>query len=145
MAGGRLKAVPSLPAQAPGHGAWPSARCAAENGPEVRSLKRDIEGGSRKAGASGEEGGRVMNLEMFVMWVVVGLMGGWLAGIVMKGGGYGRIWDLVIGLAGSIMGSVIFRGLEISPGAGLFALIVVAFIGAAVMIVAQRKFLHARA
>ena len=86
-----------------------------------------------------------MNLEMFVMWVVVGLMGGWLAGIVMKGGGYGRIWDLVLGLAGSIMGSVIFRGLEISPGAGLFALIVVAFVGAAVMIVAQRKFWHAHA
>ncbi len=86
-----------------------------------------------------------MNLEIFVMWVVVGLMAGWLAGIVMKGGGYGRIWDLVLGLAGSIMGSVIFRGLEISPEAGLFALIVVAFIGAAVMIVAQRKFLHAHA
>lgn len=86
-----------------------------------------------------------MNLEMFVMWVVVGLMGGWLAGIVMKGGGYGRIWDLVLGLAGSVMGSVIFRGLEISPGAGLFALIGVAFIGAAVMIVAQRQFWHARA
>jgi hypothetical protein len=38
---------------------------------------------------------------------------------------------------------VIFRGLEISPGAGLFALVVVAFIGAAIMIVAQRKIWHA--
>ena len=83
-----------------------------------------------------------MTLGMFAMWVVVGLMAGWLAGIVMKGGGYGRIWDLVLGLAGSIMGSVIFRGLEISPEAGLFALIVVAFIGAAIAIAAQRKFWH---
>ena len=82
-----------------------------------------------------------MNLEMFVMWVVVGLMAGWLAGIVMKGGGYGLTGDMLLGLVGSIAGSVIFRGLEISPGAGLFALIVVAFIGAAVMIVAQRKLL----
>ena len=63
----------------------------------------------------------------------------------MKGGGYGLTGDMLLGLVGSIAGSVIFRGLEISPGAGLFALIVVAFIGAAVMIVAQRKFLHAHA
>jgi len=59
----------------------------------------------------------------------------------MKGGGYGLTGDMLLGLVGSIAGSVIFRGLEISPGAGLFALIVVAFIGAAVMIVAQRKLL----
>jgi len=84
-----------------------------------------------------------MNLEIFVMWVVVGLMGGWLAGIVMRGGGYGRIGDLVLGLIGSIAGSVIFRGLEISPGAGMFMLGVVAFVGAAIAIVAQRQFWHA--
>jgi len=86
-----------------------------------------------------------MNLELFVMWVVVGLMAGWLAGIVMRGGGYGRIGDLVLGLIGSIAGSVIFRGLEISPGAGMFMLGVVAFVGAAIAIVAQRQFWHARA
>lgn len=82
-----------------------------------------------------------MNLEIFVMWVVVGLMAGWLAGIVMKGGGYGLTGDMLLGLVGSIAGSVIFRGLEISPGAGLFAAVVVAFVGAAAVIVAQRKFL----
>ena len=86
-----------------------------------------------------------MNLGMFAMWVVVGLMAGWLAGFVMKSGGYGLRGDLILGLVGSIAGSVIFRGLEISPGAGVFALVVVAFIGAAIMIVAQRKIWHARA
>ncbi len=86
-----------------------------------------------------------MLLEMWGMWVVVGLMAGWLAGIVMRGGGYGRIGDLVLGLIGSIAGSVIFRGLEISPGAGMFMLGVVAFVGAAIAIVAQRQFWHASA
>jgi uncharacterized membrane protein YeaQ/YmgE (transglycosylase-associated protein family) len=82
---------------------------------------------------------------MFAMWVVVGLMAGWLAGIVMRGGGFGRIGDLVLGLIGSIVGSVIFRGLQISPGAGMFELVVVAFVGAAMAIAALRKFWPARA
>ncbi len=80
-----------------------------------------------------------MNLEMFSMWVVVGLMAGWLAGILMKGGGYGRMGDLVLGLAGSIVGSWLFWTLGVSAGAGLFAS-VVAFIGAGIAIVTQRKF-----
>jgi uncharacterized membrane protein YeaQ/YmgE (transglycosylase-associated protein family) len=82
---------------------------------------------------------------MFAMWVVVGLVAGRLAGFVMKRGGYGTIGDISLGLVGSIAASVIFRGLEISPGAGLFALVVVAFVGAAMAIVAQRKFWHAAA
>lgn len=86
-----------------------------------------------------------MNLELFVMWVVVGLMAGWLARIVIKGGGYGLIGDISLGLVGSIVGSVIFRGLEISPGAGMFMLVVVAFLGAAIAIVVQRKFWYAPA
>ena len=86
-----------------------------------------------------------MNLETFTMWVLVGLMAGWLARIVMKGGGYGLIGDISLGLAGSIAGSVIFRGLEISPGAGMFVLAVVAFVGAAIAIVVQRKFWYAPA
>jgi len=84
-----------------------------------------------------------MDLGMFAMWVVVGLVAGWLVGFVLKDGGFGLTGDLILGLVGSIAGSVIFRGLEISPGAGLFALVVVAFIGAGIAIVAQRKIWHA--
>ena len=80
-----------------------------------------------------------MTLQMFAMWVVVGLVAGWLVGFVMKSGGYGLKGDLILGLVGSIAGSVIFKGLEISPDAGLFVLGVVAFLGAAIAIVAQRQ------
>ena len=86
-----------------------------------------------------------MNLALGVMWVAVGLMAGWLARIVVKGDGYGLIGDVSFGLVGSIVGSVIFRGLEISPGAGMVALAGVAFVGATVAIVVQRKLLNARA
>jgi len=79
-----------------------------------------------------------MTLQMFAMWVFVGLLAGWLAGFVMRGGGYGLVGDIALGLVGSLLGSVIFRALGISAGAGLFMAVVVAFIGAVLVIGAQR-------
>jgi len=86
-----------------------------------------------------------MDFGMFVMWVVVGLTAGWLAGFVLKGGGYGLSGDLMLGLAGSIAGSWLFQALGISPGAGMVASVIVAFLGAAVVIVAQRQIWHVHA
>src|SRR5713101_2473052 len=71
--------------------------------------------GSR-AGAPGQ-GGRVTHFEMFWASVLVGMMAGWLAGIVMKGGGYGLLWDIIVGLSGSIVGSGLFQALG-APEAG---------------------------
>ena len=71
-----------------------------------------------------------MEFGMFVSWVVVGLLAGWLAGIVMKGGGYGLIGDLGLGLVGSVVGGSIFRALNVSAGGGFFPTVVVAFVGA---------------
>jgi len=68
----------------------------------------------------------------------VGVLAGVLAGYVMKRGGYGMRWDIILGLVGSVVGSWIFWALSVSPGAGLLALAVVAFIGAAIPIVGQR-------
>ena len=79
-----------------------------------------------------------MTLELFVMWMLVGLLAGWLAGFVMKGGGYGLIGDIALGLVGSLLGSWIFRALGVAVGAGLFMAVVVAFVGAVFVIGAQR-------
>jgi uncharacterized membrane protein YeaQ/YmgE (transglycosylase-associated protein family) len=78
-------------------------------------------------------------MELFVSWVVVGLLAGWLAGIVMKGGGYGLVGDLVLGLVGSVVGGWIFRALGVFPGGGFIPTVFVAFVGAVIVIVAQRK------
>ena len=86
-----------------------------------------------------------MALEMFLMWVVVGLVAAGLAGFVMNDGGYGLRGDLILGLVGSIVGGGLFWALGISPDAGLFALVIVAFIGAAIAIIAQRQFWGAAA
>ncbi len=80
-----------------------------------------------------------MDFGMVVSWLVTGLLAGGLAGFVMKGGGYGLIGDMVLGLLGSVGGSWIFRALGVSAGGGIFPTVVVAFVGAVVVIVAQRK------
>jgi uncharacterized membrane protein YeaQ/YmgE (transglycosylase-associated protein family) len=80
-----------------------------------------------------------MEFGMFVSWMVVGLLAGWLAGIVMKDGGYGLIGDLGLGLVGSVVGGSIVRALGVFAGVGLFPTVFVAFVGAVIVIVAQRK------
>jgi len=79
-----------------------------------------------------------MSFTMFVTWVLAGVLAGMLAGLVMKRGGYGLKNDIIIGLVGSIGGSWIFRAL-VFPGAGIVAMVFVAFVGAAILIIAQRK------
>ena len=80
-----------------------------------------------------------MNVVMFPIVVLRGVLAGWLAGFVMERGGHGLKWDIVLGLAGSAVGSWIFWALGVSPGAGLALVAGVAFVGAAIPIVAQRK------
>ena len=55
----------------------------------------------------------------FLAWIVVGLIAGWLAGQVMKGGGYGTIADIILGLVGGLLGGWIFGKLGISAGSGM--------------------------
>lgn len=86
-----------------------------------------------------------MNFEMVSASVVVGLIAAWLADRVMKGGGYGLTGDMVLALVGSIVGRWIFRALGVSPDAGIVVLVVVAFVGAVIVIVAQRKIWPAHA
>jgi uncharacterized membrane protein YeaQ/YmgE (transglycosylase-associated protein family) len=86
-----------------------------------------------------------MTLELFVMWVIVRLLAGWPTGFVVKGGGYGLMGDMALGLVGSLLGSWIFLALGVSVGAGLIAAIVVASIGAVILIGAQRILRHVHA
>jgi uncharacterized membrane protein YeaQ/YmgE (transglycosylase-associated protein family) len=83
-----------------------------------------------------------MEFGMVVSWVVVGLLAGWLAGFVMKGGGYGLFGDMVLGLVGSVVGGWIVRPLNVSAGWRLFPTVFVTFVAA--VIVPQWKGLGAR-
>lgn len=70
--------------------------------------------------------------------IIVGVIAGWLAGQVMKGGGYGIIVDLVLGLIGGVIGGWLFGALGILPGGGMIGSIIVAFVGAVVLVAITR-------
>jgi uncharacterized membrane protein YeaQ/YmgE (transglycosylase-associated protein family) len=67
-------------------------------------------------------------------WIIVGLIAGWLAGQVMKGGGYGMLVDIVLGILGGIVGGWVFGLLGIWPGRGWIGSIIVAFVGAVLLV-----------
>lgn len=71
-------------------------------------------------------------------WLVVGLIGGWLAGVVMKGGGYGIVADIILGILGGILGGWIFSMLGIGAGGGLVGGVIVAFVGAVILVAITR-------
>jgi uncharacterized membrane protein YeaQ/YmgE (transglycosylase-associated protein family) len=79
-----------------------------------------------------------MSLETILLWIVVGLIAGWLASAVV-GGGYGVIGDIVVGVVGAFLGGFIFRALHIgTPFRGLPGTIFVAFIGAVLLLLVLR-------
>jgi uncharacterized membrane protein YeaQ/YmgE (transglycosylase-associated protein family) len=67
-------------------------------------------------------------------WILVGLIAGWLAGQVMKGGGYGVLVDIILGMLGGVVGGWVFGLLGIWPAGGLLGAIIVAFVGAVILV-----------
>jgi len=74
----------------------------------------------------------------FVWFILVGLVAGWLAGMLVKGGGFGVIGDIVVGVLGALVGGFLFGFLGFSGGGGLLGSIVVATVGAVVLIFVLR-------
>ena len=65
--------------------------------------------------------------------LLVGLIAGWLAGQVMKGGGYGVLVDILLGLVGGLVGGWLFGLLGLWPGGGIIGSIIVSFVGAVIL------------
>jgi uncharacterized membrane protein YeaQ/YmgE (transglycosylase-associated protein family) len=74
----------------------------------------------------------------FIIWIVVGLIAGWLAGQVMKGGGYGVLVDIILGIFGGVLGGWVFGLLGIWPGGGILGAIIVSFVGAVILVAITR-------
>ncbi len=72
-----------------------------------------------------------------IAWILVGLVAGWLAGLAMKGGGYGIIWDIVLGLIGSVLGGFLFS-FFVQGDVGFWGSIAVSFVGACILIAIVR-------
>jgi uncharacterized membrane protein YeaQ/YmgE (transglycosylase-associated protein family) len=74
----------------------------------------------------------------FVWFLLVGLVAGWLAGVLVKGGGFGVVGDIVVGIIGALLGGWIFSALGATGGGGLFGSIVVATVGAVILLIVVR-------
>ena len=76
-------------------------------------------------------------------WIVVGLIAGWLASMVMRGGGSGLIGDIIVGIVGAVIGGFLAANLLNMPDAvnGMnVTSILVAFVGAVILIAILRLF-----
>ena len=81
-----------------------------------------------------------MNLsnQSLLVIILVGIVAGYLAGRVMRGGGFGLIGDLIVGLVGAFIGDWLMPQLGIHVGTGIVALIFNAFVGAVVLLLILR-------
>jgi uncharacterized membrane protein YeaQ/YmgE (transglycosylase-associated protein family) len=75
-----------------------------------------------------------MSLTSLLWFLLIGLIAGWLAGRVMRGGGYGLVGDMIIGVIGALLGGWLFGRLGISTGGGLLGALITAFIGAILLL-----------
>jgi uncharacterized membrane protein YeaQ/YmgE (transglycosylase-associated protein family) len=78
-------------------------------------------------------------LTAILLWLLVGLIAGFLASVVMRGGGYGMVGDIVVGLVGSLIGGFV-AGLFGLGSSSLVGSIIIAFIGACILIALLRAF-----
>jgi uncharacterized membrane protein YeaQ/YmgE (transglycosylase-associated protein family) len=79
-----------------------------------------------------------MGTESILVILVVGLVAGWLASVIVRGGGMGIIGDLLVGLVGALIGSWLLPRLHIDLGGGLLAEIIDATIGAVILLLILR-------
>ena len=73
-----------------------------------------------------------------LVWIIVGLVAGFLASHFVKGSGYGLIGDLIVGLLGAVIGGFVL-GFFVHTTVGLLGSIVVAFIGAVILLFVVRQ------
>ena len=76
-----------------------------------------------------------MDIVDLIVFLAVGALAGWLAGIIIKGRGFGLIGNMVVGIIGALLGGFVFGFLGISTG-GLLGAIIMATIGAVILLYA---------
>ena len=77
-------------------------------------------------------------VEVLLIWLVIGAVAGWLAGVIVKGGGFGLVGDIVVGIVGAFLGGWLLPRLGLNFGVGLVPVIASATIGAVVLLLVLR-------
>ena len=70
-----------------------------------------------------------------IIWLIIGAIAGWLAGQIVKGGGFGLIGDIIVGIVGAVIAGFLFPALGVSFGGEIIGAIISATIGAIILLV----------
>jgi uncharacterized membrane protein YeaQ/YmgE (transglycosylase-associated protein family) len=73
-------------------------------------------------------------MNSLIWFLIIGAIAGWLAGLVMKGRGFGLLGDIIVGIVGAFLGGWLFSKLGVSFGGGLPGSLIVAFLGAVILL-----------
>src|SRR3954453_20212034 len=76
-----------------------------------------------------------MGIESIIVWLIVGAIAGWLAGLIVKGGGFGLLGNIVIGIIGAVGAGWLLPTLGVHLGSGIVGAIIDSMIGAVVVLV----------
>ena len=79
-----------------------------------------------------------MDAQALIIWLIVGAIAGWLGGMVVKGGGYGLIGDIIVGIVGALIAGWLLPRVGIAIGGGIVGAIINAFIGAVILLIVLR-------
>jgi uncharacterized membrane protein YeaQ/YmgE (transglycosylase-associated protein family) len=79
-----------------------------------------------------------MDAQSLIIWLIVGAIAGWLAGMVVKGGGFGLIGDIIVGIVGALIAGWLLPQFGLMIGGGFIAAIINAFIGAVILLIIIR-------
>ncbi len=80
----------------------------------------------------------VLSNESIIVILFVGLVAGWLAGKIVRGTGFGIIGDILVGIAGALVASLLFPKLGIHLGTGLVSEVIYSAIGAIILLLIVR-------
>ena len=75
-----------------------------------------------------------MSLLSILIWIVVGAVAGWLAGLVMRGAGFGLVGNIIVGIIGAVVAGFLLPRIGIAIGGNIVAQILNAFIGAVIVL-----------
>jgi uncharacterized membrane protein YeaQ/YmgE (transglycosylase-associated protein family) len=76
----------------------------------------------------------VMTVEGLVIWLVIGAIAGWLAGLIMKGYGFGLVGNIVVGIVGAVIAGWLLPWIGFVFIGGIGAEIINAVIGAVILL-----------
>src|SRR5689334_17286249 len=88
-----------------------------------------------KSGRCGLNRGEFMGIESIIVWLIVGAIAGWLAGLIVQGGGFGLLGNIVVGIIGAVVAGWLLPTLGVHLGTGIVGAIIDAVIGAVVVLV----------